>query len=66
MPNCYMCVPTCENCRPKTVVCTSCGLKTLIDLERCPKCQALITQEMRDASYAEWLKTHSTRDETTN
>ncbi|MCI8452236.1 MAG: hypothetical protein HFJ74_07065 [Eggerthellaceae bacterium] len=54
MPDCYICLPTCDNCRPKMVTCPACGRPTLIDLERCPLCHEAIPEEARDEAWAAW------------
>ena len=65
MPDCYICSPVCDNCKPKFVVCLNCGMRTLLDLPVCPNCGNEITQEERDLAYADWLEKHSAQQETT-
>ena len=54
MPDCYMCLPTCENCKPKMVVCSNCGARTLMDLKTCPLCKEPIAEADREQAWKEW------------
>ncbi len=62
MGDCYICLPTCDNCRPKLVECPGCGRSTLIDLDTCPLCKSEITEEARQRAWDAWRKTHATDD----
>lgn len=55
MPDCYLCLPTCENCKPKMVTCSKCGTRTLLDLKMCPLCKEPITDEDRERAWKEWM-----------
>lgn len=59
MPDCYICQPTCENCRPKKVTCPACGTVTLIDLDRCPSCREPIPETALEAAWEAWRKAHT-------
>ena len=54
MPDCYMCLPTCDNCKPKMITCPTCGLPTLLDLPICPKCKQPWPQEAVDEVWRTW------------
>lgn len=58
MPDCYVCSPTCDNCRPKMVTCSKCGMMTLMDLPVCPRCKEPITEEDRNRAWEEWRSVH--------
>ena len=55
----YMCLPTCDNCRPKMVTCPSCGRMTLIDLETCPLCKQPLTAEAKEQAWEAWRAKHA-------
>ena len=57
--SCYMCLPTCDNCRPKMVTCPSCGAMTFIDLATCPSCKQPLTDEAKGTSLGSLA--HQTR-----
>ncbi len=57
--SCYMCLPTCDNCRPKMVTCPSCGAMTLIDLKTCPLCKQSLTEEAKEQAWAAWRTKHA-------
>ncbi len=54
-----MCLPTCDNCRPKMVTCPSCGAMTLIDLKTCPLCKQSLTEEAKEQAWAAWRTKHA-------
>ncbi|UWG99019.1 hypothetical protein LPY66_09610 [Dehalobacter sp. DCM] len=55
---CYGCNPSCENCKPKFVKCPACGLKNYLFSDRCVKCSAEISEEVKDAARDEWQNSH--------
>ena len=58
----YGCRTTCDNCRPKYVICPACGKKNFLTVNKCSKCRELLTQEMKDAAVAEWVEKSKTRE----
>lgn len=48
------CKPTCENCKPKFLICPHCGKKTYLYLDTCTFCQAAISEEMKEAARKSW------------
>ena len=58
----YGCRTTCDNCRPKYVVCPSCGKKNFLSMNRCTKCHEELTQEMKDAAVLDWQEKAKDRE----
>ena len=50
-------VATCEKCKPKLVVCPTCGKKTYL-CNKCMFCSAEIPQEVQQAAVDTWRAKH--------
>lgn len=57
----YGCRTTCDNCRPKYVICPECGKKNFLTLSACSRCHAELAQDAKDAAIAEWYEKAKTR-----
>ncbi|UWG98955.1 hypothetical protein LPY66_09245 [Dehalobacter sp. DCM] len=45
---------TCENCKPKMVVCPHCGGKTLLLMNQCIYCKQTVPDEAKQDAVAAW------------
>lgn len=54
---CYMCLPTCEKCFPKTVACPSCGKRNTLRKDACVYCGAPISEADKQNARQLWAET---------
>ena len=59
---CYMCLPACEKCFPKTLLCPSCGKKNTLAKERCIYCGRIFADEDKEKARALWLEKKDAAD----
>lgn len=53
---CYMCLPTCEKCFPKTLKCPSCGKKNTLTKSKCIYCGTVFSEEDKENARALWAE----------
>ncbi len=50
------CRVTCDNCKPKFVVCPDCGHKNLLVFKACKECGSVLTEDMKDEARRVWAE----------
>lgn len=58
---CYGCRMTCDDCKPKFIICSHCGWRGFLIFDMCPKCKAVYTQKEKERAEEEWLKKKTAR-----
>lgn len=54
MDMCYMCLPTCEKCFPKTLSCPLCGKKNTLAKNNCVYCGTAFTESDKEKARSLW------------
>ena len=60
---CMICTPACDMCRPKFVICPSCGKRANIMFPMCVFCKEPVTDAMKAQAQADWEALHPDRVE---
>lgn len=58
MATCWVCVPSCEKCKPKKVLCPNCGAENLFHAVTCATCAAPLPEEARLHARQTWEARH--------
>lgn len=59
---CYLCVPTCDNCKPKFFECPQCGNRAFFALKECQSCGHVLTQDDCDTGLKAWEAEHASKN----
>ena len=56
------CRVTCDNCKPKFIVCPVCGRRNMLVFDACKKCKTPFTEDMKEAARDEWAARAAERE----
>ncbi len=53
---CYVCLPGCDNCKPKFIWCESCGNRAFLLMNECVSCGRKFTEVDKQKAIDDWRK----------
>ena len=56
---CWICLPTCDKCKPKYFNCPNCGGLAFFALDKCPCCGYVPTEDDQNNGLEAWNLKHS-------